>query len=421
MKITILAAGSRGDVQPLVALGQGLQSAGHRVRLATFKNFEGFVRAHGFDFFPVEADFQAIMGGDDGRGMVASGANLIHLVRGIDRTVGPILRRMGDDFWQACQASDAIISGLNGVPFFGYEFAQCLGVAYCGASVVPLHRTRAWANPMWPLDWRLGRRYHLLTHTLIEQLGWQMFRRTVNQWRHDTLNLPPLPLAGPYADLQRLPMLFGLSSHVLPKPADWGDLCEQTGYWFLQSPTDWRPPNDLIEFLASGPPPICVSFGSMTDRDSAVITRTVLSALSKSGQRGILITGWGGLNEIDRSQAVFAIDTVPFDWLLPQCAAVVHHGGAGSTADGCRAGIPSIVVPFFADQPFWGRRVRKLGVGPRPIPRRQLSADRLAHAMTMAATDEAMQTRAAELGERIRQENGVARAVEFYERMVSIK
>jgi sterol 3beta-glucosyltransferase len=358
------------------------------------------------------------MGGADGQGMVASGASLIRLARGIGRTVGPILRRMGDDFWQACQGADAIISGLNGVPFFGYEFARRLGAAYCSASILPLRRTRAWANPMWPLSWQLGRGYNLLTHKIVEQLGWQMFRRTINRWQQETLDLPALPLAGAFADLQRLPMLFGVSPLVLPKPVDWGDACELTGYWFLPAPNDWRPPNDLRAFMESGPPPICISFGSMSDRNAEQITQIVLAALQKTGQRGILVTGWGGLHQIDLTPDVFAIDSVPFDWLWPQCAAVVHHGGAGSTGAGLRAGIPSIVVPFFADQPFWGRRVHTLGVGPRLIPRRKLSLENLAAAITQALTDQKMRTRAAELGQLIRSEDGIARAVEAFGRII---
>ncbi len=151
MHITILAAGSRGDIQPYLALGVGLQAAGHRVRFAAFRNFALMVEPYGLEFWPVDADFQAIMGGEDGQGMIASSRNVLQLARGIARTVGPILTQLGDDFWRACQGTDLIFSGLNGVAFFGFEFAQKLGVPCINGSVVPLLSTRAWPNPMWPL------------------------------------------------------------------------------------------------------------------------------------------------------------------------------------------------------------------------------------------------------------------------------
>src|SRR5512135_814785 len=164
MHITVLAAGSRGDIQPYFALGVGLQAAGHQVRFAAFRNFAPLVTAYGLEFAPVDADFQAILGGEDGQGMVASGSNFFQLARGIGRVVGPILTQIGNDFWRACQGTEAIISGLNGVPFFGYEFADKLHVPCINAGVIPFAATRALANPMWPLHWRLGGTYNPFTH-----------------------------------------------------------------------------------------------------------------------------------------------------------------------------------------------------------------------------------------------------------------
>jgi UDP:flavonoid glycosyltransferase YjiC (YdhE family) len=416
MHLTILAAGSRGDIQPYLALGVGLQAAGHRVRFAAFRNFAPFVDSYGLEFAPVDADFQAIMGGDDGQGMVASGGNFLQLARGIGRTVGPILTQIGNDFWRACQGSDLIISGLNGVGFFGYEFADQLRVPCVNASVVPLIATREFANLMWPLHWRLGGTYNLLTHRLTAFTGWQLFSKTVNQWRQTALNLPPISRREADDRIARLPMLLGISPQVLPKPADWPAHFHLTGYWFLPRPIEWRPPDDLVRFLDAGDPPLCFSFGSMTDRNSGEITQIVIETLQRVKRRGILVTAWGGLQGVEKSDRVFVIDSVPFDWLLPRCAAVVHHGGSGATSAGLRAGVPSIVVAFMADQPFWGRRIFELGCGPQPIRRKDLTVDCLADAVTIALTDQALQERATLLGEQIRAEDGIARAVDLIEK-----
>jgi UDP:flavonoid glycosyltransferase YjiC (YdhE family) len=175
----------------------------------------------------------------------------------------------------------------------------------------------------------------------------------------------------------------------------------------------------LVRFLAAGDPPVCFSFGSMTDRNSAEITQTVSAALKKSGRRGIIVTAWGGLQAIETSDRVFVIDTVPFHWLWPQCAAVVHHGGSGATSAGLRAGVPSLVVAFMADQPFWGRRIFELGCGPRPIRRKALTTDRLATAIEQAVADRAVQQRAAAIGQQIRSEDGIVRAVQLIERIAT--
>ncbi len=173
--------------------------------------------------------------------------------------------------------------------------------------------------------------------------------------------------------LRRSPVIYGFSPSVVQKPPDWGDHVEITGYWFLDRQPGWQPPADLADFLAAGAPPVYIGFGSMSTRKPQETTELVLRALSRDRQRGLLLTGWGGLSEIDLPDYVFKIEFAPHDWLFPQMAAVVHHGGAGTTAAGLRAGIPTIIVPHFIDQPFWGQRVADLGAGPQPIPRRQLT------------------------------------------------
>ncbi len=218
---------------------------------------------------------------------------------------------------------------------------------------------------------------------------------------------------------QQKPAIYGISPNVLPKPPDWGDNIEITGYWFLDTPADWQPPKDLVDFLLAGPPPVYVGFGSMSIRNPEETTEIVIQALSRTKQRGLLATGWGGLKLADLPDNVFKIDSVPHDWLFSQMAAVIHHGGAGTTAAGLRAGIPTITVPFFVDQPFWGKRVAELGVGPQPIPRKQLSVERLAAAITTVVSDKELQRRVAVLGERIRTEDGVAKAVEVIQHHLS--
>jgi UDP:flavonoid glycosyltransferase YjiC (YdhE family) len=211
-----------------------------------------------------------------------------------------------------------------------------------------------------------------------------------------------------------MPVLYAYSPTLLPPPADWPSRFHVTGAWFLDPPPGWQPPADLVSFLEGGPPPVYVGFGSMTSADPDATLALVLDALSRAAQRGVLLHGWAGLGAgRELPDTVIALDDVPHSWLFPRMAALVHHGGAGTTAAGLRAGIPSVVTPLTADQPSWGRIVHRLGAGPRPIPFRHLTATRLSRAIESAVSEPAIHERAAELGERIRAEDGVGQAVEL--------
>jgi UDP:flavonoid glycosyltransferase YjiC (YdhE family) len=236
------------------------------------------------------------------------------------------------------------------------------------------------------------------------------------------LDLPPLPITGFYDHLYRrnIPQMYGYSPTVVPKPADWPDRFVVSGYWFLDQAGEYKPPVALCNFLDAGPAPVYIGFGSVVGRDPIRLTETILDAVKRSGgRRFILAKGWGGLEtHLTGDEQVFVIDEMPHDWLFPKMEAVVHHGGAGTTAAAMRAGVPSVVVPFSGDQPFWGQRVRMSGTGPAPIPHTRLNAVRLATAIRTAASDDSIRERAQAIGERIRAEDGISRAIEAFERWV---
>jgi len=419
MQITILTVGTRGDVQPYVALGLGLRRAGHAVRLATHGIFREFVAGCGLDFAPVEGNPQEVMSGAEGQEWLESGRNPIAFLRHGMKLLRPLLERMLTDSITACEGAEAII--FSTFAFGGYHVAEKMGVPCIGSALQPLARTRAFPNIQVHPRWKLGGAFNYLTHVLGEQAFWMMLKGPINEWRRDTLGLPPIGFGGPMRVVQqkRLPYLYGYSQHVVPKPPDWGEWLHVTGYWFLDGASDWQPPSDLRDFLSDGPTPVYVGFGSMTPRQAEFLTTTAIEALKRAGQRGILLTGWGGIGQSDLPDSVLKIDAVPHEWLFPRMAALVHHGGAGTTAEGLRAGVPSVVTPFFADQPFWGQRVADLGVGPAPIPQKQLTAGALAEAIRVAVTDADMRHRAAALGQKIRAEDGVARAVEAFHQHVT--
>jgi len=321
----------------------------------------------------------------------------------------PMLRNMLDDAWEAARDSDAIIYHPKAMA--GQHIAETLGVPCFLAMVLPaLSPTRVFANPVLG-DRNYGGWLNKMSYTLMIKAMFLPYSKMLNQWRAEKLGLPPskldLTLRG-----RPIPKLYGYSQFVLPNPPDWDDSTHVTGYWWLP-PTDWQPPLELQTFLDSGPPPIYVGFGSMTSQNPEQLTRIVLQAAEKSGQRILLATGWGGLAPTKLPSYAYALQSAPHDWLFPRCAAVVHHGGAGTTAAGLRAGRPTLVCPFFGDQPFWGRRVYELGVGPRPIPQKKLNVENLSRAMRQMISDETMRQKAQDLGEKLRTEDGVTKAVEI--------
>jgi len=419
--ITVLAIGTRGDVQPLLALAVGLQQTGrHQVRFIAPDDFGPLITEHGLDFSPLGMSVHQLLDtGGVGAGLEA-GRNTLLWVWHVLRTMRPTFERLMENTWLACQGTETIVFSTMGLG--AYHVADKLGVPCCWAIPFPgLARTRAFPNGAFP-PLPLGGTYNLFTHVLAERFLQQLTGRFVNRWRRERFHLPTIPPGTwPYSHLhgRPLPMLYSFSPIAFPKPPDWGEHVHVTGYWFLDPAPNWQPPAPLVHFLESGPPPVYVGFGSLPHRNPQQTTQLVQEALQRSGQRGVLVTGWGGLSTADLphpSAGLFTLDSIPHAWLFPRAAAVVHHGGSGTTGAGLRAGVPSVLVPHAGDQPLWARRVAELGVGPRPIPRRQLTAERLAAAITSAVTDERMRARAAALGERIRAEDGVGRAIEVIER-----
>lgn len=425
MRIVFPLAGTRGDIQPAIALGQGLQHAGHQVRLISFEDFRELVSAHGLDFSPIHLDMGALLERFARPQLFDSGAMAARFLPEVIRAFRGMFVQMGDDFWEASQDADAIV-GCPATAWLAYAIAEKLGVPYIATSVLPLAPTAAFPSIFWPHVSPSGSgrgvrgRLNLFTYRLFQMFAWGGMRLTVNRFRHDVLGLPPAPLFGKAGqpDFQQVLTLAGFSQQVLARPADWGAHIHVTGYWFVHSP-GYEPPPGLVQFLEAGPPPVYVGFGSMPSQHPEQMAALVIRALRLAGLRGILFTGKGILGRSMAQEQVSGdlctVDAVSHEWLFPRLAAVVHHGGSGTTAAGLRAGRPSLLVPVATDQLLWAQRVADLGVGPTPISRPRLTAERLAQALSMALADSTMHSRAAALGEKIRAEDGVGRAVQLIE------
>jgi len=421
MQVLIITYGSRGDVQPYVALGVGLKARGHTVVLATSRRFRSFVEAHGLGYGYMNDDLLAILDTDRGKDLLEKGTSLFQVIKAsirMSRQVAPIQRSLMRESWEVARAvePDVVVSGTKAAA--APHIAEKLGVGCLLATVIPMFvPTRAFRFVVFPA-WKLGVRYNKASYSLIRFVTNRVVAGYVRGFRRE-LDLPRLRTFDMLrmADGSPIPILHGHSEAVLPRPDDWPPTAYVTGYWFLDAEAGWTPPPVLAAFLEAGPAPVYVGFGSMAGRDPERLARTVVEALQIAGLRGIIAAGWGGLKAGDLPDTILAIDEAPHAWLFPRVAAVVHHGGAGTTAAGLRAGRPTIVVPFFADQPFWGSRVHEIGAGPKPIRRRKLTAEALAAALREATGSAEMIATAAKIGEQIRREDGVGTAVSLIERL----
>ena len=399
--ITILAAGSRGDTQPYLALGAALKRNGQRVRIATFQNYENLVKGAGLELFPLSGDITQVAKSEAGAEAMQAD-NPLKILRSFG-TLRDFARGMQEEFYYACEGSDAII--FHPGPAVGYFIAREMKIPAILATPFPMTPTREYPSLITYDGPRLGGGFNLLSHRAFERIMWSASGSSIKEFWKQRFGKTPSDFTCPFGKSDRV--VVSCSNHVFPRPADWPNNVFQSGYWFLDEEPGWAPSAELTDFLAGGEAPVYVGFGSLGDKARAEeTTHLVLEAFRLAGVRGMLATGWSGLSStVDLPPTVFRLESAPHAWLFPRMSTVVHHGGAGTTAAGLRAGIPSILVTYGNDTLAWGRRVWELGAGPRAIPHKKLTAQNLAEAIQQARSPHIVQ-RAAELGKRIREENG---------------
>ena len=420
MKILLTSFGTRGDVQPSLALAVGLKKAGHHPTVSTSYNYSAWIESYGVQTYPTSFSMQEAMKTPEAQAILKS-KNIVRQI-GMLRDFFRKTSESQNEVWNAIQETDYVIQSPAGSG--ALEAVSKLHIPAAFSTPVPFAPTRAFPSFfLGGMRASLGGAYNRLTHTLMHQMLWSMMGGQLTNPLRKKLGLKPWRSFGEVLAQSRkvgVPWLCGFSPHIIHPPTDWDKNQHITGFWFLDAPSDWSPPHDLLQFLETGPPPVYIGFGSMSE-DAERITRIALRALELSGQRGLLSTGWGGLTAQNTPENVFVVDEVPHDWLFPRMAAVLHHGGAGTSAAGLRAGIPNLITPFGPnDQPSWANVMVKLGVGPQLPGIRKATAEILAEAIKTAINDTSMRARTAALGEKIRAEDGVARAVEIIEQHAAI-
>lgn len=436
MSICIMVAGTRGDVQPFIALGLGLKAYGHRVRLASHAVYRSFVTSFGLEFYPLGGDPKVLSDFIvENRGIVPksikSGLDNIEQVNFIIQTTFPACTEPDPEGDGQPFMAQAIIANP---PVYGHlHVAEKLGIPCHIFFTMPYSPTRAFPSPLARFQGSaepgiiIGLRNYL-SYWAVEDYIYLGLRRPLKNFRKQ-LGLKPLRAVegnnpSHLIDFHKVPFGYCWSPAVLPKPPDWGPHIDVCGYFVLREGqlTSYQPPEELVNFLAAGPPPVYIGFGSLLVDNPKGLTKMILSAAQRTGQRIILCSGWGGLGEGAElpPEQVLLIDAAPHDWLLPRCAACVHHGGAGTAAAGLMAGLPTTVVHFFGDQVSWGMAVYRKGVGPKPIAIDHLTEDKLVAALEFMAQPD-VKVKADAIAAELAQEDGVAAGVDAFHRHLPIE
>lgn len=413
MHVAIICFDTRGGIQPYAGIAERLLSKGHRVTFFAPSSFKGFVEDGRLTFVPLPGDPKDLMEDPQTQGVAEKGFREAHaLVMQTMRTLIPEWTRIVLEASADCD----VIMGSVAATMIAPTVSEILGVPFVQAHVQPWTPTGDFPGMLAPGFFSLAPAWLCrFTHRVTRHLFWSTLRGAVTDVRR-SMGLSDAP-SGSWLGrpLRGQPLLYGFSETMIPRPSDWPEEVRVCGYWFKDLEKDWSPSPSLVSFLDEGPKPVCVGFGSMGSSDPSATTALIVDAVRMAGVRAVLLSGWGGFEHRNIPSHVHVTDSVPHDWIMPRCSASVHHGGAGTTGASLRAGIPSVIVPFTADQPFWARQAAKRGLGIAAPARRHVSAKILASCLTKALKHEEIKQRAEQAGSVIRSEDGVGKAVQYLE------
>ncbi|MCP4261670.1 MAG: glycosyltransferase family 1 protein [Planctomycetes bacterium] len=418
MKIVILTSyGTRGDVQPYLALALRLKDEGHEVTVVAGLEHASFIQERRIHYVPMRINVREILQSERCREyFYGEGREKKDAIKEWGKALSIHLPEILDDIWAASQGADCLI--YPPTLYSAWHIADKLKIPSIISFVVPVVSVTGSFPALMLKATDSGRFFNRLSHRIIILMITQGFRSIVSQWCRNTLKVKPPSRFKNYLSRNSVPVpvLYCYSPKLLPMPYDWNDTTLSSGYWFLERQESWKPSTELESFLSKGPPPVYIGFGSTPTGDHERINRVILSALRQSGERGIICLGETGMTAQEQYDFVHYEDQVPFDWLFPRVKAIVNHGGSGTLAFGLRAGKPGIVCPFTPEQTFWGYQINRLNAGPPPlhqIPREDFTAERLSEAIKLAVNDPTILKGAEDLGKAIRNEDGLGKAVKF--------
>ncbi|HHS49942.1 MAG TPA: glycosyltransferase [candidate division Zixibacteria bacterium] len=414
MRFPIITFGTHGDVRPYVALAQGFKRAGHEAFVVTDASFREFVEGNGVGFKPLNCDVRKMLEIIGGRDLAHRGNRPFSFFREVKRQVLPLTEELFRDTLAACEDMDAVLFGAIG-GISASHIAEKLGVPAIGVSLQPYTPTRQIMSPLSPMFGKItmGGLFNRMSYEAVSAVSWQIFRKAVNNARASVLGLPPESGSHRIWDgkLAKMPMVYGFSEHVFPRPREWGDWVHIAGYWFLDDNS--APQDEVAEFVNRDGEVIYIGFGSMNIAEPERLFRSLSSVIKAEGIRAVISRGWGFAGDFESDENIHFCDYVPHDWLFPRMSAVVHHAGAGTTAGAIRAGTPSVAVPFVVDQFLWADRLYRLGLAPKPLSWKRFSHASFAKSISEVLSNSKYRETARHYQSLITAEDGIANAVNW--------
>lgn len=416
MDIVFLTMGSRGDLQPSLALAQALKARGHRVRIYAGSNFTPWIESLGIEAVPSVVNPRERAESELGRALVSNSQSIVKQMLVWRKMARQLNFEPAKKLLEDCAGCDVLITDST-TETFTFTMAEILGVSkHIRLLYYPSYVPTRDGDVM--VDAPLRGRQHIANYFYAKHVAgplfWRSFESVANRFRQ-LQQLPTLSHRQYRRAQSNCLTLMGYSRTIVSHPRDWPHNHHTTGYWFLDEATQWRPSPELAAFLDAGTAPVYVGFGSMVTPQVKEMAAIAVAAVRKAGRRVLLVAGWAGLKTEECADDIFQIDAAPHQWLLPRVAAVVHHGGAGTAAAALRAGTPNVIVPHFGDQAFWGWRIHALGLAPPAIHRHRLTVENLSQAISTATQDANIHSRVRDISECIKAEDGVANACDLIE------
>lgn len=407
MKIAISTIGTRGDVQPYAILGQALAARGHDVTLSTGKNFQSLVESFGIKFHPLNVDYEEILNSEEGKKILK--ADLFAIQRNLDKLIFPLIENSLNECYQLAQTSDLFIYRPKTL---ADVFTGQLKTKAVRAAVVPaMEETAAFLNPILSGFWLPGF-MNKMSYKWVN-LRYRVLRKPINKFCIENGLQEHQPKIK-----YNIPSIYGISEHLLERPKDWSKAHQLTGFWFNNAEKPLLP-QDLIDFIEAGEPPVLITFGSMPIKKE--IAGMIFQAVSEIPHRFIIAACWSDweISDLDRYESVKVIKSVPFESLIPKVRAVIHHGGIGTTAECLRAGKPTFVCPILypvGDQYFWGDLAYKKGLAVKPVPVSKLTPAVLKERISQLINTESLYYNCEIMAKKLASENGVENAVNLIEK-----
>ncbi|HYE81934.1 MAG TPA: glycosyltransferase [Clostridia bacterium] len=418
MRVTFLTLGTRGDVQPYLALAKELIKNGHEALVCTGGSFKKFIQENGVEFYEAAADLMAMLESEEGRKVFNGGSfNIFKMLRYAKEVITPAYRKSMSDFLEASKGSDIIVYHPKALG--AADIAEHLRILCISMPPVPiLFPITEFPNFVIASKRNLGPVLNKLTYKATA-LAESSYMKDINEFRKDSLKLPERK-AGELTfkvNDRDIPIIYPISPYIFREVESWKDRVYVSGFFFMDI-GETKLDEKLEDFIIKGRKPIVVSFSSMPLKNPEVFKEKLVKALKETGNRAVILTGTSGMS-FDNEENIFAVEKAPHRLIFRQAKGIIHHGGAGTMSEALLSGAPQLIMPFTTDQPFWAYQLYSKGYTMKPLKEKNLEISDLVKAFKEMDSVKYIE-KAKAIQSKIEKENGLQNAVKYIEKVYGL-